>query len=100
MTDAARPTLPIDGKSILALLHGKEKEARREVHYYLLENEVQAVRKGKWKLHIPHEYVHVDEPGKDGRRGQIKTLQIELSLFDMVTDPGEAQNIASSHPEV
>jgi len=100
MTDAAPPTLPIDGKSILPLLLGKEKEAGREVQYYFLDNELQAVRKGKWKLHLPHDYAHVVEPGNDGQRGQMKTLQIELSLFDMVTDPGEAQNVASSHPEV
>ncbi|HEX6891327.1 MAG TPA: sulfatase [Chryseolinea sp.] len=95
-------TLPnaIDGKSMLPLLLGKSKQNVREVHYYFQINELQAVRKGKWKLHFPHNYEHVAKPGMDGVRGQFASQSIGLSLFDLETDPGEATDVSSAHPDI
>jgi len=90
----------IDGKSILSLVLGKSKEQSREVHYYFQINELQAVRKGKWKLHFPHGYEHVTQPGADGVRGQVTTLNIGLSLFDLEADPSETTDVSSTHPQV
>ncbi len=90
----------IDGKSILPLFLGKSKESPREVHYYFQINELQAVRKGKWKLHFPHGYEHVAQAGINGARGKTEMLTIELSLFDLDNDPAELNNVASSYPEV
>jgi arylsulfatase A len=95
-------TLPnvIDGKSMLPLLLGKSKENVREVHYFFQINELQAVRKGKWKLHLPHNYEHVSKPGMDGVRGEIVSQSIGLSLFDLEADPNEATDVSSSHPDI
>lgn len=90
----------IDGKSMLPLLLGKSKQQAREVHYYFQINELQAVRKGKWKLHFPHNYEHITQPGADGVRGQITSLNIGLSLFDLEADPSETTDVSSAHPEI
>jgi arylsulfatase A len=95
-------TLPnaIDGKSMLPLLLGKSKQNVRDVHYYFQIDELQAVRKGRWKLHFPHSYEHVTKPGMDGVRGEVASNRIELSLFDLEADPGETTNVSSSHPNI
>ncbi|MBA4058322.1 MAG: N-acetylgalactosamine-6-sulfatase, partial [Marivirga sp.] len=90
----------IDGKSILPLLLGRSTEGAREMHYYFQINDLQAVRKGKWKLHFPHEYEHVVKAGKDGQRGKTEMIPVELSLFDLGSDPGEKNNLASKYPDV
>jgi arylsulfatase A len=58
------------------------------------------VRKGKWKLHLPHNYEHVSKPGMDGVRGEIVSQSIGLSLFDLEADPNEATDVSSSHPDI
>jgi arylsulfatase A-like enzyme len=90
----------IDGKSILPVLLGRSKENARDVHYFFQINELQAVRKGKWKLHFPHSYEHVTNPGADGKRGQVTSMNIGLSLFDLEADPAETADVSSAHPEI
>lgn len=89
----------IDGKSMLPLLLGKSKENVRDVHYFFQINELQAVRKGKWKLHFPHNYEHVTTPGADAKRGQTTSMTIGLSLFDLEADPAETTDVSSKHPK-
>ena len=55
---------------------------------------------GRWKLHLPHSYRHVVEPGMDGSDGTYEQRMIELSLFDLRKDPGETKNVLQEHPEV
>jgi arylsulfatase A len=100
ITQAKLSSNTLDGKSILPLLLGKSTQASREVHYYFQINELQAVRKGKWKLHFPHTYEHVTESGKDGERGKTTSIQLDLSLFDLEADPSEQKNVGPQHPEM
>ena len=54
--------------------------------------ELQAVRKGKWKLILPDRkksYGYVKDKG---------SLQVEL--YNLETDIGEAKNLANTHPEI
>lgn len=95
----SRPDLPIDGQSLWPLLSGGDSSAR-EVHYFFHTHELQAVRKGQWKLHLPHQYQTVTEPGSDGERGETVNQQLERSLFDLEADPGEENNVASQHPAI
>jgi hypothetical protein len=55
---------------------------------------------GRWKLHVPHEYRHVETFGQDGFPGNYIQKEIELTLFDMKYDPYERMNVIADHPEV
>jgi len=100
-TDAAWPSMPIDGVDVTALLEGTlapELEERLFVYYW--PEQLQALRLGRWKLHLPHAYRTVVEAGRDGHPGVQGRGRIGLALFDLVADPGETTNLAAEHPEV
>jgi arylsulfatase A len=61
---------------------------------------LQAVRSGKWKLHLEHEYDRPDPPGHDGKPGKYAKREIGPALFDLETDLGETNDLAVQHPEV
>ena len=99
--DGAWPTLPIDGVDITALLQGTLDPALEErllVHYW--PDQLQALRHGRWKLHLPHGHRTVVEAGRDGHPGVQGSGRIGLSLFDLAADPGETTDVAAEHPEV
>ncbi|HTF21405.1 MAG TPA: sulfatase [Chryseolinea sp.] len=99
ITQAKLPDNVIDGRSMLPLWHGGQTGIR-DAQYYYQGNELQAVRKGKWKLHLPHAFEHVTEAGNDGARGKSEARNIGLSLFDLEADISEATNVATAHPEI
>lgn len=93
---------PIDGHDIRPLLFG-EPEARTpwKWFFYYWPDELQAVRSGKWKLHVPHSHRHQTLPaGTGGKPAGEVTARIGLSLFDLEADPGETTNVADQHPDV
>ena len=96
------PKLAIDGQSFLSLLKG-EKSSAREVFTYYYGDRLEAVRKGKWKLHLPHayrSYVDMIPAARDGLPATTHQRQIGLSLYDLETDEGEQQDISAKYPEV
>ena len=58
------------------------------------------MRRGKWKLHLPHPYQSLESAGQDGVPGKYVRKELELSLFDLEGDPAESGNLAGRHPEV
>lgn len=118
------PEVKRDGRDIWPLMSGAPgAKSPHEAFYYYAEQELHAVRSGKWKLHFPHPYIEVDgPPGRDGKPakfGQMKPAdhnksgiegvasrhgyrmaQLELSLFDLEADPGESKNVAKDHADV
>lgn len=68
----------IDGKSIAPLLR-QDQDARspHEAFFYYRLDDLQAVRSGRWKLHVQ-------------RR----------ELYDLETDVGESCNLIEQHPEI
>lgn len=100
---AELPEHPIDGKDIWPLLAGEDgATSPQEAYYFYWGHNLHAVRSGQWKLHLPHEYRTLS--GRPGGTGGIPTKydagRIELSLFDLKSDPGESRNVADQHPEV
>jgi arylsulfatase A-like enzyme len=91
----------IDGRDISPLLLA-EPGARspHEALYFFWGRDLQAVRSGRWKLHLRHPYAHLVTPGAGGKPGELATRTIERSLFDLESDPGETTNVAASHPDV
>jgi arylsulfatase A-like enzyme len=78
---------PIDGIDIGPALHG-EPIPEREALYFFQYWTLNAVRSGRWKLHIDRH----GHPNPDTR---------ELpQLFDLETDPTESYNVVNREPEV
>ena len=93
----------IDGRDIRPLLTSKPDNAFAEQTYALyFLGELQAVRRGKWKLHFPHRYRTLAgrEPGRDGMPVKYEFGDVGLELFDLSTDPGETKDVADAHPEI
>ncbi|MGF1636268.1 MAG: sulfatase, partial [Cyclobacteriaceae bacterium] len=100
VAEVSLPALEIDGRSIWSLLSDKSKKTPRDVHYFFFDENLEAIRKGKWKLHLPHSYGSVEKAGNGGAKGVGITKEIELSLFDLETDPAESINVANENEEV
>ncbi|MDA1275541.1 MAG: sulfatase-like hydrolase/transferase [Verrucomicrobia bacterium] len=116
--------LKIDGLSVKPLLMGEPgAKSPHEALFFFAGSELHALRSGKWKLHFAHPYITTaGEPGKGGKPsnwGKSKSQSItqsgidgiasrhggrvehlELSLFDLETDPGESKNVAAQHPDI
>ena len=93
----------IDGVDLTDLLVGRKGANPRTefLFYYHTRNgdQLQAVRKGRWKLHMPHShrsYVGVT-PGKNGYPGPYAKGRIEYALFDLRTDRNETKDVKSEH---
>ena len=71
-----------------------------DAFYFYWGAELHAIRSGKWKLHLPHPYQSLKVAGNDGKPGEYERKTIELSLFDLDQDPGEATNVAGSNSDV
>lgn len=94
---------PIDGADASGLLVGGAEPKREIFLSYYRTNELQAVRMGRWKLHLPHGYRSLE--GRSGGSGGTPTkytygVQQELALYDLAEDPGETTDVQASHPEV
>lgn len=101
ITGASLPKNKIDGVNILPLLMGKEEAHPRDhLYYYYYGNSLDAVRKGKWKLVLPHDYLGVKQQGKDGFPGELAQYSTTLALYNLRNDPGERYDVKEAHPEV
>ena len=91
LADARSPEM--DGRDIGALLRGEaDASSPHEVFYYYQMNQLQAVRSGRWKLHLPL---------ADKRRNWGKSEgEVPLQLFDLVAEISEKTDVSSEHPEV
>jgi arylsulfatase A len=101
ITGAALPTCTIDGRNVLPILEGSPSGASPPTTmYFYARAELQAVRAGQWKLHLPHSYETVPEPGMDGDPGEEASRDIPMSLFDLDADPGETTDLSEQRPDV
>jgi arylsulfatase A-like enzyme len=77
------PDRPIDGRDIAPLLRGEAgAQSPHEAFFYYLKENLEAVRAGRWKLHV----------WRDG--------EIVRELYDLEKDPGESTNLAGREREI
>ncbi len=83
----------IDGKDIWPLLTGQAgAKTPHEAFYYYQMDQLQAVRSGRWKLHLPL------KPKK--RNWGKPEPETPLQLFDLDRDIGEQDDVADRHLDV
>jgi arylsulfatase A-like enzyme len=98
------PDHKIDGVNILPLLKGEAgANPRDHLYYYYGRNNLEAVRKDKWKLVFPHNHrsYRNNLPKNDGHAGP--TTQVffaDTALFNLRRDPGEDYDVSELYPEV
>ncbi|MBD3183585.1 sulfatase-like hydrolase/transferase [Candidatus Poribacteria bacterium] len=83
----------IDGKDIWPIIACENKAVSpHEVFYYYQRDQLQAVRYGKWKLHLPMEarYNH----------GGRNTGSSPLMLFDLYADIKESTDVSRNNPDL
>ena len=92
----------IDGKDIWHIFSDeKKKETQERALFYYQQSTLQAVRSGDWKLHFPHQYRHqAGAPGEDGKAVGQFDADIGLSLFNLLEDIGEKNNLADKYPNI
>jgi arylsulfatase len=113
----------IDGEDRWPLIAGQPSAKPRESFYYYAGDELQAVRSGPWKLHLPHEYLTpAQPPGKNGKPANFENLKpesmqmsglrgiasrhgylvkkMEPALYNLESDLGETTDVAAQHPDV
>jgi arylsulfatase A len=78
----------IDGRDISAILFGEDTTSPHEAFFYYSGSNLEAVRAGKWKLHV------YKTPGFRPGAGAIE------ELYDLENDIGETDDVAAEHPEV
>lgn len=103
ITGSPLPDKKIDGVDITSLLKGGDGASPREhLLYYYNRNSLQAVRKGPWKLVLPHSYSTYEGelPGRDGLYGNRHTESTDLALYNLRRDPGERYDVKEQHPEI
>ena len=103
IAEAPLPELKIDGTSLVELWKGDTDAAPREtILYYYGKNNLNGVRKGNWKLVLPHTWQsYHTRPGMDGNGGpRIRMVVEEPELYNMMRDPGEQYNVIEYHPEI
>lgn len=84
----------IDGQDITPLIFGhQDATSPHQAYYYYMEDQLQAVRSGPWKLFLPiagsARHPHF-KPGQPPR----------AALFNVVDDVGCKRDVAEQHPDI
>lgn len=104
LAGASLPSHRIDGRDIWPLLEGR-RNARtpHEAFFYYYQDELRAVRSGKWKLILPHTDQAVPDPaqiGMGGKRGGVKSVTYTQALFNLESDPKETTDLSANNPDI
>lgn len=96
------PSNRIDGKDIWPLLAG-ELDARspHQSFSYYFKEELRAIRRGQWKLQLPHlDTLHPDYENiaTHGYRSGVVSVKNGQALYDLENDPSEERDLSGEFP--
>lgn len=98
------PDHKIDGLDITDVITGKTDKSPHDVlYFYYHQNDLEALRSGKWKLEFARTYQSLNgrPGGKNGRPVKYSQLKIVTpQLYDLDADPGQHKNVAAEQPDV
>ncbi|HEX7860300.1 MAG TPA: sulfatase, partial [Verrucomicrobiae bacterium] len=101
---AKMPKHKIDGKDVWPLISGAKnaRSAQEAYFFYWNANDLEVIRSGPWKMHVPHDYrTLAGKPGgTNGIPAKYVQQKTELALFNLEKDLGETKNVAADHPQV
>lgn len=102
ITGANLPEKKIDGLNLSDVLFSDTAVSSRNEFLYYYQGTLRGVRRGKWKLMLPHRSRSYEgqEPGMDGFAGPTKTIDVPLALFDLEADVEEQHNLLDKYPEI
>ena len=103
LAGAKLPRRRIDGKDIWPLMSGETGAVGpHEALFYYRGYALEAVRSGKWKLHLPHGYRTLAgrRGGTGGKPVKYQQGKIDLALFDLEKDIGEQHDVSGEHLDV
>jgi arylsulfatase A-like enzyme len=86
-----KPKNPLDGEDITPVLTGTGKRKGDELLYYF-NGQIQAYRKGDWKIKFPY-------PGNKGIMGVKDVAPHDTLLFNLKQDIGEQTSLLKTNPE-
>jgi len=101
----------LDGVALDGMLSGDRAlsgntalDPERPLFFYR-SGQLRSMRKGKWKLHVPHAYTSIREefggrPGSGGHPGAYGRAEIGIALYDLETDPSESVDLTAEHPDI
>ena len=92
LAGASQPSHVIDGKNIMPILRDASDESPHEAFFYYQMGQLQAVRSGVWKLHLP-----LSDKKRNWGPGEGPQ---ELQLYNLADDIAESHNVANAHPEI
>jgi arylsulfatase A len=95
--DANGSKLPLDGKSAVNFLLGKEKASPGNLYLFFDKEFLQTARFGKWKIHVARWDVQRYQAGATNQHNLTLSTP---ELFDTSVDIGESYNQAARYPEV
>ncbi|MEW4565447.1 sulfatase [Bremerella sp. JC770] len=94
----------IDGEDIRPLFHGEFDKANPDkAFFYYLRVHLQAVRQGKWKLHLPREKEPIGAAPFSRNKHIVPEDRVgfeEPFLVDLENDLGEQVNVAAEYPMI
>jgi len=92
--EVEQPEREIDGHDIGPLLLGEtEARSKTEVLYYYRRRQLQAVRMGAWKYHLPLEKIYPRWTSAE----QSKVVEKKGALYHLPTDIGEKKKLQNAY---
>jgi arylsulfatase/arylsulfatase A len=96
----------IDGREITSLMFDPKAGPVRDTQLYFFGLKLVAIRQGDWKLFInaPGDDTQAQSNAEDGLKGKPadgkKRGGRSAGLYNLASDPGEANDVAAEHPDI